>query len=102
VKITKTLLKQIIKEEYDKESKKQATWITDEYGIATWTYKEWTLKKYKSDEIPFVTGPKGTEVGIGPEGLSVIGEGEGDGYVHGLAEVVEIPIIVLKELMKYV
>ena len=60
------------------------------------------MKKFESDEIPIVTGPKGTEVGIDPERLSVRGEGEGDGYVHGLAEVVEIPIIVLKELMKYV
>ena len=88
--------------EVQEDLEEQATWITDEYGIATWTYKEWTLKKFESDEIPIVTGPKGTEVGIDPERLSVIGESEGDGYQHGIAEVVEIPIIVLKELMKYV
>tara|TARA_R110000787_G_scaffold262403_1_gene367811 strand:+ start:340 stop:660 length:321 start_codon:yes stop_codon:yes gene_type:complete len=100
MKITKTLLKQIIKEEYDKESKKQATWIADEYGIAKWTYKGWTLIKRTPDDEPDIEGPKGAEVWLDSEYLSIRGESESSGYESPMAEVVNIPLIVLKEILK--
>ena len=103
MKITKTLLKQIIKEESDKESKKQATWIADEYGTAKWTYKGWTLIKRTPDDEPDIEGPKGAEVWFDSEYLSIKGESESSGwYDSPMAEVVNIPLIVLKEIMNHI